>query len=389
MAIISSIKARKILDSRGEWTIETSLFLESGFYGRASVPQGKSVGINAVKNLPAEDAVLKIENEISKEITGEDFKDIKNLDKRLLGIDSTEDKSNLGGNSILSLSIAFAKALAKEKQVSLVEILRSEFGEKNIRQENPRILANLINGGLHAGNNLAFQEHLVIPKEQKIESAINSIISIRDVLKEDIEEEFGAGSMGLGDEGGFAPPFSSEEKPFEFIQKAIEKNELSNSVDIGADFAAENIDTDEDKLFEIYKELEKKFNLFYMEDPFGEEEFDWFSKLLNSSVRDSVVVGDDLTTTNVERMKKAKSSKSINAVLIKPNQIGSITETLRAVKFARENGWFVFASHRSGETNDSFIADFAFAVGADGVKIGAPARGERIAKYNRLLEIET
>lgn len=388
MSKISTISAREILDSRGDWTIEAKLSLESGFAGSASSPQGKSVGSNAMVCIPASEAVLKVEEDIKNELIGENFESIKELDEFLIKFDGTENKENLGANTMLAISIAFSRALSGERELFLWRLLKEEYADKVNENKTPGIFANLINGGLHAGNELAFQEYLIIPKEQKIKKATEKIILVRERLKNLIEEEFGFGVTGLGDEGGFAPPFTDEEEPLEFLSEAIENAGLEREIDLGIDFAAENIDAPEEDLLHIYEDISRKYNLFYMEDPFAEEEFEWFSELLKNSRAGSLVVGDDLTVTNVERMKEAKERESINSVIIKPNQIGTITETLNALKFAKENDWFRVVSHRSGETGDSFIADLAFAVGADGIKIGAPARGERVAKYNRLLEIE-
>ena len=192
----------------------------------------------------------------------------------------------------------------------------------------------------------------------------------------------------MGDEGGFAPNFPDELAPFEILKKVIDEEGLSDKFDLGMDAAASNVDVSSQELIKTYEEIKKKFNVLYLEDLFGEEDFENFSKLKESIGNNTIIAGDDLTTTNIKRMKIAKEKESINGIIIKPNQIGTLTETIQAIKLAKEWGWFVIVSHRSGETNDDFIVDLALGTGADGLKIGSPARGERIAKLNRILQIQ-
>ena len=248
----------------------------------------------------------------------------------------------------------------------------------------------MVNGGLHAGNNLDFQEYLVIPKCRTIAESVDVGVKMYHALGDALEKIKGKNAVNLGDEGGFAPNFKDNIEPFQILRSVAKKLHLENKIEFGMDAAATDIKKMSDKkLEEIYVKLVRDYKLVYLEDPFSEKDFLAFAAL-NLHFKGKIwIAGDDLTTTNVRNMKKAHAEESVNAIIIKPNQIGTVTEALAAVRLAREYGWAVVASHRSGETDDDFIADFAYGVRADGLKLGAPARGERIAKYNRLLEIES
>jgi len=386
MSKITAIAARKILNSRGDWATEATVTLESGTVAAASVPEGKSKGSFEAVAVSAETAIKNIEGEIFETLHGLEVSDQTNIDKelcRLDMLDGTSNKEGLGSNSTLAVSVAIARAAAKEKNIELYQHLGETFG---LKPAMPRLFANLINGGLHAGSNLRFQEYMIIPKSHDVKEASEIVRLVYENLGKELENKFGKRATLIGDEGGYAPDFKEETEPLYLLSEVLEKIGLREKIDFGLDAAASNIKAKAPELTEIYRKMIKKFGLFYLEDPYGEEDFSNFSTLLKEFPQ-TLIAGDDLTVTSVEKMKLAESQKSVNAIIIKPNQRGTITEAVEAVKQAREYGWKVVASHRSGETDDDFIADFAVAVGADGLKLGAPARGERVAKYNRLLQI--
>jgi len=386
MSKIAETKVRKILDSRGEWTLEVAVVTDSGLPAVVSVPRGKSRGKYEAASVSVDEAVRNIEEVIAPALKGFDPKDQQKIDRRLIELDGTANKSGLGGNAVLGVSLACARAAAVSQQIPVWRHIR-ELINLPAPTGPPRLFINVINGGLHAGNNLDFQEYLIIPKVSTMTEAVRlgdlAYISLRDFLV----ENFGKSASLLGDEGGFAPEFRDNLEPFEILERSAADAGLLGKLDFGLDAAASNIQKDPEELKSIYQELRTRHNLWYLEDPFGENEFDKFADLLKDWPS-GLICGDDLTVTNVERMKTAVEHHSINSIIIKPNQIGTLTETLTAVRQAREYGWKVIVSHRSGETDDDFIADLAYGVGADGFKLGAPARGERVAKFNRLLAIE-
>jgi len=387
---IKGIYAREVLDSRDDWTIEVRLALGDKRFVAASVPQGKSKGSFEARCVPPEVAVRNVEKIIAPKLKAFDVTRQRDIDSFLIKLDGTPMKSRLGANAILGVSIACLKAGAAIKNIPLwkyVAKLRGAVSAKKER-ENPRLYVNMINGGLHAGNNLRFQEYLVIPKAKSFTEAAEVASDLYQALKEYLLKTKGKGAANVGDEGGFAPDFKDALEPFAILDKVARKTGLRGKINFGLDAAASNVNLSAAKLSEIYKAMAKKFNLFYLEDPFGENDFKNFAALRRALPRRVLTAGDDLTVTNLERMETAHDAGSVNAVIIKPNQIGTVTEAIDAVRKAREWGWAVVVSHRSGETDDDFIADFAVGVHADGFKLGSPARGERIAKYNRLLQIE-
>lgn len=387
MAKIKEIIARTILDSRDEWTVETEITLESGGKTRASVPQGKSKGGKEVVSLPAEQAVFNIENKIAPALVGIDFNNQQEVDKILLELDGTPDKSNLGGNAMLAVSIATARALALEGELALWQYLRKSYALES-KGGAPRLFANCINGGVHAGSGLAVQEYVVVPKSGSIKENTKFLTSFYETLKKILVEKFGSSATGVGDEGGFAPKIGDNIEPLGYLKEALKELSSENSAELGIDAAANNIDKPVEELSNWYRQMKEEYDLLYIEDPFSENNLEDFISLRKEFGDRPIIVGDDLTATNPTEIKKAAEAGAIGGVIIKPNQIGTVTETVEAVRAAREHGLFIIVSHRSGETNDDFIADLAWAVGADGIKLGAPARGERVAKYNRLLEIE-
>jgi enolase len=388
---VSSLSARPILDSRGQWTVEVTLTLQNGVRATASVPQGKSTGATEAHALPAAQAVKNINTTIATRIIHKDFLDQASVDEFLVRLDGTATKSRLGANAILGVSIAFLRATARTKKIPLWKHVREVYGiwvDPTATTLHPRLFMNVVNGGLHAGNNLHFQEYLIIPRARTYRESIDIGTAIYHALGVALMKAKGRSAANLGDEGGFAPNFKSDLEPFQLLRTAAKKLKLDKKIDFGIDAAATDIKgLSRQQLNNTYKKLIKEYAPLYIEDPFPENDFKNFAAFTAMNKK-LWIAGDDLTTTNTDRMEMAHAKKSINAIIIKPNQIGTVTETLNAVRLAREYRWAVVVSHRSGETNDDFVADFAYGVAADGFKLGAPARGERIAKYNRLLEIE-
>lgn len=400
------VRARRILNSRAEWSVEVLMELANGIRVTASVPQGKSTGRAEAVAVPASIAVKNIEKIIAPRLVGRSvprFKSQEIFDHFLIRIDGTSDKHKLGANTILALSMAFARASAAAKHIELWRHLRGVYdmplaGGQGVT--HPRLFINMINGGMHGGSNLDIQEYVVIPKTKTFAEAADIGVHIYSELKMTIERMKGKPATNLGDEGGFAPNFKNNLEPLEILRRIVKKMKLTGRVEFGMDAAATDIKRlKPDQLFDLYKKLVKADDFIYLEDPFSEDAFEAFGLFTEQfggkpSVKKYAapeplwVTGDDLTTTNVRRMETAHAEGSVNSVIIKPNQIGSVSEMLDAVRTARRYGWAVVVSHRSGETNDDFISDLAYAVGADGIKLGSPARGERVAKWNRLLAIE-
>lgn len=378
MSKISELSGRQVNDSRGEATIEVNLTLVDGSRGFATVPQGRSTGSHEAVSIPAAQAVGSIP-EILGPIKETEFGQF-NLEQKLREMDGTDNKSNLGANTILAISVAFARAVASSQGLQLWEYLRHLYDGK-LGEKAPKLYMNMIEGGLHASNNLQIQEYLVIPKQDTVSAALDS----GKLFCKSLSERFD--SAPIGDEGGFAPQFADDFEPLQVYAETTAS--IGSGFEFGIDAAGNNIKTDPHQLYQVYQEMAKRFDLSYLEDPFGEESFELFANLKTYFGPRPVLVGDDLTTTNLERMRRAQQASSIGGIIIKPNQIGTLSETLQAIKQAREWGWVVIVSHRSGETMDDFIADIAWAVMADGAKFGAPSPPERMVKYQRLAAIES
>ncbi len=381
---IKSAKARKIVNSRGAWTIEVTLETDSGFF-ISSVPQGESRGKHEAVSVEPEKAVEIIGEEISNEIKSFKVGDQKAFDNLLIELDGTETKERLGGNSILALSICYARASASKEKQELWEYFQEI---SNGKQGKLKLLMNMIEGGVHAGSDLRFQEYLVIPETYSLKASIDAGVDFYKHLGKALEETVGSRSLNLGFEGGYTPALKDDDAPLRIFKMCA--NSLNHKIDFsyGIDAAGSNIVASSQMLAPIYSSISEEYPLSYLEDPFEEEDFTSHARLLEMIGKKTNIVGDDLTVTSPNRIERAKEDKSCNGVIIKPNQIGTISETLEAIKIARDAKWQIVCSHRGGETNDDFIADFAWGVGADGLKLGAPARGERVSKYNRLLEIE-
>lgn len=413
MAKIVKVVGREILNSKGYPTIEATVFLDNGITALASCPTGTSVSNYEAKEVRDNDpkrfggygelkAVENINSKISPELVNLDPTLQADIDKILLKIDGTNDKSNLGVNSILPVSIAVMKAGAKSVNLPLYAYIRHFTSLGNVPFKIPSPGFNVINGGKHAGNNLDFQEFLLIPaSSMPYKDALNMAVSIYQTLKKALKEK-GVSTL-VGDEGGFGPSFHTNRDALIMLSEAISTSNYRINYDVflGLDVAANNFHQDgtylikdkdnsmtTEELVTVYEGLNAEYNLYYLEDPFGEDDWEGWEKLNNVN-SNTIIVGDDLIATNFSRLQTAIAKKAIGGVIIKPNQIGTVLETLAVVEAARHAGLKIVVSHRSGETNDDFIADFAVGIGADYTKFGAPNRGERVAKYNRLLEIDS
>ena len=408
---IRLVKAREILDSRGNPTIEVRI--EAGdFVAKDSVASGASIGRNEAKELRDNDqsryfgkgvlkAVENINDKISRILIGQDPKEQRRLDDRIIELDGTKDKSNLGANATTAVSMAIARLGAKTKNFPLwrhiAQIAQTENANK---PKLPWPAFNILNGGAHAGNDLPVQELMIVPYLNSFKDNLHIASMVYHYLKEVIAKEFGKTATNVGDEGGFAPPTSSPYIALELILRAIEKLPKKNEeVKLMLDFAASQFQREgkyimgsqvysTEGLFNFYKDLILKYPIMALEDPFDENDWEGFEMMQENFGRKITIIGDDLLTTNISKMRDARDRNACNGVIIKINQIGTVSEAIDANNLAKEFGWQTIVSHRSGETIDDFIADFSVGVGSNFIKAGAPARGERVAKYNRLLEIE-
>lgn len=388
---LSDIKIKIIPDSRGKDTIEATLSADS-LQASAAVPSGKSTGATEVAVIPPAQVLDKV-SWLMSQLKDQQFVTLDQFDQLLITMDGTANKSNLGGNLILSLSMAFARLLALESKLELFELLAKVSGTKQVKI--PFGFYNLIEGGVHAENSLPFQEYLLIPQTSSAKESLETAMKAIKFLGEKIQNEFG--QQIFGDEGGYSVPSKDPEVGLRVLQELIDQNNLNSK--IGLDVAASAFYRDgiylvgdkkmsTDELLAYYQQLTASYRVLSIEDPFNEEDWQGFAKITAFADNRVWIIGDDLLTTNVSRIKKASSLQAANTVLIKPNQIGSISETIQAVNLAKSYGWKIIVSHRSGETMDDFIADLAVGVGADGLKSGCPLQKERLVKYQRLVEIE-
>jgi enolase len=402
---IQKIHAREILDSRGNPTIEVDVFTPKGF-GRASVPSGASTGTNEALELRDADpnryggkgvltAVKNVNTIIQKELLGLDVRNQREIDELMIELDESENKANLGANSILGVSMAVAKAAADSLNMPLYRY----FGGSNAFTL-PVPTMNVLNGGKHAGNELAIQEFMIQPKgADTFYEALQTGTEIYQILGKFLEKKYGRSSINVGYEGGYAPKMSESTEALDALVQAIEEAGYTESeVTIGLDAAATEFYEDglyaidgkklaAPELLDYYVELVNSYPILSIEDPFQEEAFEDFEALTNE-LWDTIIVGDDLFVTNIERLSRGVDMGAANALLLKVNQIGSLSEAFDAASMASRNGYTVIVSHRSAETEDTTISDLAVAIGAEMIKTGAPARGERTAKYNQLLRIE-
>jgi enolase len=422
-ATIKLITAREILDSRGNPTLEAEVVLNNGSRGKFAVPSGASTGIYEALELRDGDlaryngkgvltAVEIIKTKINDKLGGMNALEQKEIDQALIELDGTKNKSKLGANAILGVSIATCKAAAASQNRKVYNYLQALLAERldQVAQLSvPTPLFNILNGGAHADNTLSIQEFMVIPSGiEKFSEQLRAGVEINHSLRKLLSER--GATTGVGDEGGFAPSLPNDETALDFLIEAVEASgyKLESEIVFGLDIAASQYWETDDKVYAIpniagekvlvdkpekvvdfYLSLLKKYPIYIIEDPLGEDDWNGWKKLAKKmDFKKDLLVGDDLTVTNPKRVEKAAKEKIINGLIIKVNQIGTLTEVFDCFELCDKYGITKIVSHRSGETTDTFIADLAVASGAELFKDGAPIRGERVAKYNRLLEIE-
>ena len=403
MFTIEHIHAREILDSRGNPTVEVDVYTESGF-GRASVPSGASTGTNEALELRDKDkrylgkgvtkAINNVNTEIAEALLGLDVRDQREIDAIMLELDGTENKSKLGANAILGVSLGVAHAAADSLGISLYRYLG---GTNAFTLPVPTM--NVINGGKHAGNELAIQEFMIQPGGAKTFSeALRMGAETYHILGAILAKKYGNSAVNVGYEGGYAPPLKNTSDALNALVGAIEEAGYDKKITIGLDSAATEFYKDgkykvdgrkfsSGELVDFYSDMVKTYPILSIEDPFEEESFEDFAELTNE-LKGTIIIGDDLFVTNVKRLEKGIKMKAGNALLLKVNQIGTLSEAFDAAQLAQKNRFKVVVSHRSAETEDTTIADISVAIGAELIKTGAPARSERNAKYNQLLRIE-
>ncbi len=411
---IKQIIARQILDSRGYPTIETKVILENGLGARASVPSGASTGSHEAMELRDLDmkkydgrgvlkAIKNVNEKIFKKLKGMDVSRQQKIDEAMIELDGTANKKNLGANAILSVSLAAARAASIAKKKELFEYLKEIYALGG-NYDLPTPCFNIFNGGKHADTNLDFQEFMIIPLKktalsEKVRLGAEIFHELGNILKK-------AGfDTDIGAEGGYAPDIVSSVQAIELIISAAinagyePKRDVGLGIDVGSSglfskknkkylFKLDNSLFTDDTLIGLYNEWLKDFPIISIEDGLAEDEWAGWRELTRELGKKILIIGDDLFVTNINRLRRGLKEKAANAILIKPNQVGTLTETIECVKLAKKHNYKIMVSHRSGETNDDFIADLAVAVGADYIKAGSLSRGERVAKYNRLMEIE-
>ncbi|KAH3781324.1 enolase-like isoform X1 [Dreissena polymorpha] len=413
---VKAVKARQIFDSRGNPTVEVDVTTEKGLF-RAAVPSGASTGIYEALEMRDKDpkaylgkGVMNAVNNVNNIIAGElvksglDEADQTAVDEFLLSLDGTENKSKLGANAILGVSLAVCKAGAAKKGVPLYRHIADLAGNTEVILPVPAF--NVINGGSHAGNKLAMQEFMILPTgASSFTEAMRMGSEVYHNLKDVIKKKYGQDACNVGDEGGFAPNILENDEGLALLKTAIEKAGYTGKIQIGMDVAASEFCKDElydldfknkdskkedwltsDKLADVYQSFIKNYPIVSIEDPFDQDDWAAYTKL-TSNVKIQIV-GDDLLVTNPKRVQTGIDKKACNCLLLKVNQIGSVTESIKAWSMAKDAGWGVMVSHRSGETEDTFIADLVVGLSTGQIKTGAPCRSERLAKYNQILRIE-
>ncbi len=411
---IQKIEGSQVFDSRGNPTVEVTVTLEDGTQGTAKVPSGASTGSFEAVELRDGDfrvyngygvskAVDNVNKKIAKVLIGQDAFNQINIDKAMIKLDGTENKSKIGANAILGTSLAVARAVSNSMNIPLYRYLGGVAGNTI-----PVPMMNILNGGKHSSNNLSIQEFMIVPVgAEDFKECMQMCVEIYQVLKEILKQK--GLSIAVGDEGGFAPDLENDEQAIELILDAIEKTGLKKEKDVKLALdiassemrdAAKKIEKEgyyfwksdkyrtKDEMIEYIIKLTEKYPIMSVEDGLAEEEWKEWRELTTKIGRKVDLVGDDLFVTNRNRLEKGIKNRVANSILIKPNQIGTLTETLETIKLAKNNGYKTIISHRSGETEDTFIADLAIAVNASQIKMGAPCRSERVAKYNRILNIE-
>jgi len=412
MARIDQVHSREILDSRGYPTIESTVILDDGNIGVSSVPAGTSPGSFEAHELRDNDpqrfegmgvtkAVEAVSKIISPALSGLEIKYQNSIDQVLVELDGTPDKSKLGVNTILSVSQAVLKASSASYHMPLYSYLWAKYGLADKSTSFPASCFNMLNGGSHGSGNLDFQEFLVIPSSRfSFAKSLEIASRIYQLLRRALTKL--SANNSLGDDGGFTPNFISNMDALQMILDTLKKTNLepNNDVFLALDVAASQFyragkymikdraqSYSQEEFIAYFEELERNYHILLLEDPLYEDDWDGWKNLTALLGNKVVLLGDDLLCANIQRVQKAINSKTCNGIMIKPNQIGTITETVAVVKLCKSNGWQVVVSQRGSETNDDFIADFSVGIGANYTKFGAPARGERVAKYNRLLAI--
>jgi enolase 1/2/3 len=406
MALIRDVRGREVLDSRGNPTIEVDVALASGVTGRAAIPSGASTGIFEAVELRDGDAsryggkgvlrsIAGVDGEIRAAVAGLDAADQRLVDRTLIELDGTPNKARLGANAILGVSVAAAKAAAADARMPLYRWLGGD-GATTL----PVPMLNVVNGGAHADNRIDLQEFMLVPAgASTFAEALRFAAETYHELKKLLHER--GASTGVGDEGGFAPDLPSSEAAIEVVLEAIRRSGHERDVSIALDpapsglfadgvytLAGEGRTLDTEAMIAMYEDLVARYPIVSLEDGLAEEEWEGWAGLTRRLGAKIQLVGDDIFVTNVERLQRGIDEHVANAILIKLNQIGTVTESLAAIELARSAGYGAVISHRSGETEDTTIADFAVATGVGQIKTGAPARSERVAKYNQLLRIE-
>ena len=392
MSKIKYVKGRQVFDSRGNPTVEAEIILENGLIGRSIVPSGASTGRYEAHELRDKnkeylnksvfDAVNNINNKISKSLINKNSTDQRAIDEILINLDGTGNKSNLGANAILAVSIANLKVSAKLENKEIYKYLKNK---TDPIFSMPFPLMNIINGGAHANNSLEIQEFMIRPDgANSFKECMRMCFLVIQDLKKNLEDK--NISTSVGDEGGFAPSLGSDEEAIELIMKSISSAGFKPGKDISIclDVAANELK--KPKNVEYFLNITKKYPIKSVEDPFSEDDWENWKQLTQKT--NTQIVGDDLFVTNKKRLEKGIKEKSANSILIKPNQIGTISETLETIKLAQDNDFATIISHRSGDSEDTFIADLAVATNSSQIKTGSLARSERVSKYNRLLKIE-
>lgn len=412
---IKKISSLEILDSRGNPTVKTTVVLEDGSSGVCSVPSGASTGkFEAVElrdggkrysGKGVKNAVRNVEKRIFETLRGKDSRDQSAIDKAMVDLDGTSNKSELGANAILSVSFACAKASANALGIDLFRYFHSL--ASNSEYKIPTPMFNIMNGGAHADNNLSIQEFMIVPVgieglAEQIRAAVETDHALKGILKKR------GGSTGVGDEGGFAPQMINDEQALDLIVEAISSAGYDGLIKIALDVAisqyweeddqvyavpgvkfGENLVGKSSEIIQFYEGLLEVYPIISIEDGINEDDWAGWAEMEEKLGGQIMNVGDDFTVTNPSRLKKAIDEKCINSMILKPNQIGTVSEVFDVIKLCKENNIKIVASHRSGETTDTFIADLAVGIGAEFCKFGAPVRGERVCKYNRLLEIDS
>ncbi len=416
MGRITKLTAREVLDSRGNPTVEAELHTDDGIF-KAMVPSGASTGSHEAVELRDNDpsryhgkgvlgVVKTIRTTLSDLVMGMDPVEQLEIDRKMISLDGTDNKSKLGANAILAVSMAVTRAGAASQRLPLYRYIAKLAGVDNFVMPVPCF--NVINGGIHAGNKLAPQEFMLVPTgARNIHEAVRMGSEVYHTLKDEITKKYGKRDTNVGDEGGFAPNIGDADECLSLLTKSIDASGYSGKIRIGIDPAASEFYVNGrydlnfkdpvlkgkslktgDEMIEMYRNFVDSYDIAFIEDPFAEDDWDNFSKITSAMGKGIEIIGDDLLVTNLKRIDEATKRNAVNGLLLKMNQVGSISETIEACRKAQGNKWGVLVSHRSGETDDSFIADLAVGLRAGHIKSGAPCRSERLAKYNQLMRIE-